>query len=204
MWLSESRLSFAIFAWSAVLGTTLLIQRESLKRCSLWVSLILLSRALDLAELFSTLFITLTARTRKYLKGCLLLVTAALSLCLLVGYGREPKWSVLGMIFTIVYVLLSIGAPVLYIIKWVYKSRRRTALKKTPVIKRRFGKEIRLPSIAVSTELRHLRTKTDFVINGVVYIRKGETVELLRTIGSYYSVRNSTGTEYIVPKANFF
>ncbi|KAI5170806.1 hypothetical protein NEFER03_0265 [Nematocida sp. LUAm3] len=113
-------------------------------------------------------------------------------------------WSYFSFFLSILYICSTVAEAALYAIIWLMKRNRRRAMKKNPIIKRRFGSEIRLPSITVSTEARHLRTKQDFTINGVVYIRKGETVELLRTIGSYYSVRNSIGTEYIVPKSHFF
>lgn len=121
----------------------------------------------------------------------------------LVLYVLEHKKTRLGFSATLIYFVLSILEGVIYFLKILEKRAKRRALKRAPV-KRRHSADIKMPPITVTAEVRHLRAKSDFVVNGTPYIRKGETVELLKTIGSYYSVRNSSGTEYIVPKGNFF
>ncbi|KAI5137729.1 hypothetical protein NEAUS04_1693 [Nematocida ausubeli] len=103
------------------------------------------------------------------------------------------------------YLICSLFEGILYASKWYMRNKRRRELRNKSLVRRRYGSgEIRMPPIGVSTENKHMRAKCDFIYNGTIYIRKGETVELLKVIGSYYSVRTSTGVEYIVPKENFY
>lgn len=113
-------------------------------------------------------------------------------------------------IFYPVYLVHALVVHVILVIRAVYYVRRARKLKARGrgVRIRRQGHRstdtLRGVGIGVSDEVRVLRAKVSFVINNQVVIRKGESVQLLKTVGSYYSVRKFSGLEYIVPASYFY
>ncbi|KAI5190138.1 hypothetical protein NECID01_0831 [Nematocida sp. AWRm77] len=204
MRIKEIKVSLCVVGTSLLLGTVLGLYHSELERKRWLVALPFLSVLVHILPLFTPFIISVTSTKRKRIKAAVYIISALMGLAEGFIYYYEPVKRVWGIGLIGVYLLLSVFECLLFFIKWYMRYSKRKAMKTVPVIKRRFGNEIKLPLVSVATESKHLRTKTDFVINGTVYIRKGETVELLKTIGSYYSVRNASGIEYIVPKTNFF
>lgn len=204
MHLRKSLVSFII----ACIGGTLFIQlyreRNLFEMKYTHLLLVLGNLSLYLLPLIVPLILSVSSKRYRLMKGIICGVSITLSLLNLYFWYVEEKYYVFITMLMVLYAIGTIVESIMYFGKWIEKTRRRKAMRRTPVVRRRFGGEIKTPPIVVSSEIQHLRAKTDFVINGVVYIRKGETVEKLKPIGSYYSVRNATGSEYIVPRANFF
>ncbi|KAI5181924.1 hypothetical protein NEOKW01_2074 [Nematocida sp. AWRm80] len=204
MALKESTMALSVSIVSVVTFITFVSQRKKYSKGILLYLPPITSFILHTLPFFLPFVISVSARMRKPLKTAIYILSALMGITTGVSFISEKKYTLINSLIILVYSGLAVGELLVYTIKWIINRKRRESLRKRPVIKRRFGNTIRMPPISVSTESRHLRAKTNFVINGITYIRKGETVELLRTIGSYYSIRNSTGTEYIVPKTNFF
>jgi len=204
MRLEELKLALATTASAFILGTLFLFRKSSLKCTKSLVFSSFLNVAIHVLPIFILLFTTLSAASKKLIQLSIFGLSACISSWIFRRFYKYENTSVITMLLICAHVFLTYLELAFFVIKWVLKNRRRRILRKAPVTKRRKEKDIRTQQISVGTEVRHLRAKIDFVINGTPYIRKGETVELLKTIGSYYSVRNGTGTEYIVPKSNFF
>lgn len=187
-----------------LLGTALALKRQELTNRRPLIFLPFLSVSIHVLPLFAPFFVSVTSAMKKYIKALVFVVSAMMALGVVYFFYHEVSHPLIRSILVVLYVTASLFECGLFFTKWVVRYRRRAALKTMPVIKRRFGKEIKLPLINVSVEVKHLRMKKDFVVNGTVYIRKGETVEYLKTIGTYYSVRKSTGAEFIVARDSFF
>ncbi|OAG31934.1 hypothetical protein NEDG_00409 [Nematocida displodere] len=204
MRVKESKVFFAICTTAVVLVTTYIYMRASLVHYKLLIFLVAAGILSHFLPFLLPFFISTSSHLRRPIKVISLSISALYS----IGAGvtfffweQDKDW--LPISLTSLYVSLSVGELGVYIAKVLARKRKRALLKKAP-IKRRYGKEVKALPLAVCVETRQLRAKCDFSINGSIYIRKGETVELLHPIGSYYSVRNPSGAEYIVPKANFF
>ncbi|KAI5189238.1 hypothetical protein NEMIN01_0404 [Nematocida minor] len=205
MYFKEANVSLLVGFVSILASIKLYTDRENLHRKVIHIVLPLLSTALHILPFFIPFFISTPARIRRILNGSIYSTSLAISVTLFAMYLSCNSFKIFTGLFVIAYLLASLFETSLYFWKWHTRSKKRKEFKNRPLIRRRYGNgEIKMPPISVSTEVKHLRAKNDFVFNGAVYIRKGETVELLKPIGSYYSVRTSTGTEYIVPKENFF
>lgn len=205
MQLKEGKVSLLVTTLGIIGSITICINRKDLEKFGSLLFLALSSSFLHFLPLLLPFFISAPSSIRRVFNGIVYLVAASLTIALLAIYMHYNKITVFTATVLCVFALASILESLLYFGKWYSRTKKKKEFKKRPLVKRRYGSgEIRMPPITVTTESTHLRAKADFIYNGSVYIRKGETVELLKPIGSYYSVRTSTGTEYIVPKENFF
>lgn len=90
---------------------------------------------------------------------------------------------------------LMLAVRVVYLILRIRKVRRSRRNRE------RRGRMERVPMMSGTVSV--VKAKSPFIVNGEVVIRNGESVELLKTMGAYHSVRTFSGSEYIVPSSYF-
>lgn len=207
MHLKETRISFIVGLVGALVFGRMYLDRQKPQRKVISIVLPVLSILLHILPFFIPFFISTPARIRRMINGLIYTLSSLLSITLtaVYFYSESGSLDIISSLFVLVFLISSLFEVSVYFWKWYTRTRKRKEFKNRPLIRRRFSSgEIKMPSISVSTESIHLRARNDFSYNGHLYIRKGETVELLKPIGSYYSIRTSKGTEYIIPKENFF
>ncbi|KAI5129785.1 hypothetical protein NEPAR06_0130 [Nematocida parisii] len=205
MYLKETKVSLAVGTVSLLTSVRFYFCEESHMYRYIQTWLPFISCVLHLMPFFLPFFISMPSRLRRIFNGSMYIISCLLSLIVCGVFIFCKDFNAKSIIAVFAYLAFSLFESTLYLGKWYNRSKKRRELRNKSLVRRRYGSgDIRMPPIGVSTETKHLRAKSDFIYNGTIYIRKGETVELLKVIGSYYSVRTSTGVEYIVPKENFY
>jgi hypothetical protein len=146
---------------------------------------------------FSRPFMEKKERDRAVFAGCVF--SLAVDYAVIPYLRGAPPVFILFYFLNILSVHAIAGIRVVSFVKERRRSgdRHRHRAEKMP--------SIRTSRIGKSDETKLLRTKTPYVVNGEVVIRKGESVQLLKRTGEhYYVVRKFSGAEYVVPKSYFY
>jgi len=166
--------------------------KSSMKRRVLLETVFFMGMLLSAFMAFSRLFMERREAHVVVLLGAL--VSVALD-CVSLAFISGP--SILFKIFFAANAASVLGTALLRLLSTRKRPRKREEAKRAPSrAKRHMGK---------TEETKLLRAKAPYIVNGDAVIRKGESVQLLKTTGEhYYVVRKFTGAEYVVPKTYFY
>ncbi|KAH9387340.1 uncharacterized protein NEMAJ01_2236 [Nematocida major] len=205
MRLKEVKVSMLVVFVSTATAIRMAVVRKSVPCGGMHIFIPTAVSLLHVMPFLLSFFVSIPVKFRRLLNSAIYLLSSAAYIAMFSLFAYTSVLVSFNTVFILACMCTSLLESFLCLCKWHIRSKKRREFRNRPLVRRKYSTgEIKMPPISVSTETKHLRAKADFVYNGAVYIRKGETVELLKPIGSYYSVRTSVGTEYIVPKEVFF